>query len=111
MPYDPAYDGNPSRQRDEVYSERVPAGRRTYFFDVKRTRSGEDYFVTITESKRVGENLQRHKIFVYKEDLGKFAAALHRSIDYIRENHFPDFDFRGLPDVIMSDDYDDEEEG
>ena len=99
MAYDTSYDDNHNRQRDEIYSERVPAGRRTYFFDVKTTRSGEDFFITITESKRVGENLQKHKIFLYKEDFGKFAAAFHRSVDYIRENHFPDFEFRELPEV------------
>ena len=101
------YDDNGRGSRDEIYSKRVPAGRRTYFFDVKTTRSGEDFFITITESKRVDEGrYEKHKVFLYKEDFGKFAAALHESIDYIRENHFPDYDFRDLPEVEMS--YDDE---
>jgi len=88
-----------SNERDEVFSKRVPAGRRTYFFDVKTTRSGEDYFIVITESKRDGERYQKHKIFLYKEDFGKFAAALHGAIDHIRDNFLPDYDFRHLPEV------------
>ncbi len=94
--------------RDEVYSKRVPAGRRTYFFDVKTTRSGEDVFLTITESKRVDERRwEKHKVFLYKEDFGKFAHALHQAIDYIRENHLPDYDFRNLPEVEVR--YDEED--
>ena len=52
------------RYRDEIFSKRVPAGKRTYFFDVKSTRSGSDFFLTITESKKVGENrYEKHKVF------------------------------------------------
>ncbi len=101
------YDDN-GRDREEIYSKRVPAGRRTYFFDVKTTRSGEDFFITITESKRVDEGrYEKHKVFLYKEDFGKFASALHEAIDYIRENHLPDYDFRDLPEVELSCDEDD----
>jgi hypothetical protein len=104
------HDGDARTSRDELHSQRVPAGRRTYFFDVKTTRSGEDFFITITESKRIEEGrYEKHKIFLYKEDFGKFAAALHEAIDYIRENHLPDYDFRDLPEVEMS--YDEEDEG
>ena len=89
-------------RRDELFSKRVPAGRRTYFFDVKTTRSGEDFFLTITESKRVDEGrYEKHKVFLYKEDFGKFAAALHEVIDHIREHHLPDYEFRGLPEVAL----------
>jgi hypothetical protein len=91
----------PNRYRDEVYSKRVPAGKRTYFFDVKSTRSGDDFFVTITESKRVDEtHYEKHKIFLYKEDFGKFLAAMHEVVQHIRENCLPDYDFRNLPEVI-----------
>jgi hypothetical protein len=84
--------------RDEVYSKRVLAGKRTYFFDVKSTRSGEDFFITITESKRVGEHrYEKHKVFLYKEDFGKFVSAVHDVISHIKENLLPDYDFRGLP--------------
>ena len=88
------------RYRDEVYSKRVPAGKRTYFFDVKTTRSGEDYFITITESKRIDEGrYEKHKIFLYKEDFGKFVAAMHEVVRHIKDNCLPGFDFRGLPEL------------
>lgn len=86
--------------RDEVYSKRVPAGKRTYFFDVKTTRSGEDFFITITESKRVDEGrYEKHKIFLYKEDFGKFVAAINEVVNYIGEECLPDYEFRGLPEL------------
>lgn len=89
------------RYRDEIYSRRVPAGKRTYFFDVKTTRSGRDYFLTITESKKVGENrYEKHKLFLYKEDFGKFLSAMHEVVDYIREECLPDYEFRDLPEVL-----------
>ncbi|GMQ82525.1 MAG: hypothetical protein BMS9Abin05_1979 [Rhodothermia bacterium] len=93
-----------SRQyRGEVFSKRVPAGKRTYFFDIKTTRSGEDYFLTITESKRVGESrYEKHKIFLYKEDFGKFVAAMHEVMTYVREECLPEYDFRGLPDLTLA---------
>jgi hypothetical protein len=79
---------------DEVFSRRVPAGKRTYFFDVKTTRSGEDFFLTITESKRTGEDTyQKHKLVLYKEDFGKFVDALHEAIDHIRTERLPEYDF------------------
>lgn len=89
-----------SRYHDEIYSKRVPAGKRTYFFDVKTTRSGEDYFVTITESKRVDEGrYEKHKIFLYKEDFGKFLSAMHEVIQHIKEQCLPEYDFRDLPEL------------
>ena len=100
--------GGDSRQRDEVFSKRVLAGKRTYFFDVKSTRSGEDYFVTITESKRVGERrYEKHKIFLYKEDFGKFVAAMHETVGFIKEDLLPDYDFRGLPELTKPEDLED----
>ncbi len=88
------------RYRDEVFSKRVPAGKRTYFFDVKTTRSGEDYFITITESKRIDEGrYEKHKIFLYKEDFGKFVAAMHEVVRHVKDQCLPEFDFRGLPEL------------
>lgn len=101
-----ANDYHDVNERDEIFSRRVPAGRRTYYFDVKTTRSGEDFFITITESKRTDARREKHKIFLYKEDFGKFAAALHEAIYYIRDNHLPDYEFRDLPEIVES--YDDE---
>lgn len=88
------------RMREEVFSKRVPAGKRTYFFDVKSTRSEKDFFITITESKRVSEDrYEKHKIFLYKEDFGKFFRALHEVVEHIRER-LPEEEFRGLPQII-----------
>lgn len=90
--------GTRSRHQDEVFGLRVPAGKRTYFFDVKNTRSGDDFFLTITESKRVGESdYQKHKIYLYKEDFGKFVEALHEALDHIRDERLPDHDFSDVP--------------
>ncbi len=77
--------------REEIYSQSVRAGKRTYFFDVKSTRSN-DYYLTITESKkrfgRDGKSFyEKHKVFLYKEDFEKFLEALNSSIDYINVNN------------------------
>ena len=104
--HDEEYDGRNGRDRyrDEVYSKRVPAGKRTYFFDVKTTRSGEDFFVTITESKRLDDNrYEKHKIFLYKEDFGKFVAALHEVVHHIMDERLPGYDFRNLPELTGQD--------
>ena len=84
-----------SKFNQEIYSKVVRAGKRTYFFDVKSTRSDE-YYLTITESKkRFGENgkfhYEKHKIFLYKEDFEKFAESLQDIVDYIHENQ-PEID-------------------
>jgi hypothetical protein len=74
-----------NREREEVFSKKVRAGKRTYFFDVKATRSN-DYYVTITESKKRLEDgaFIKHKIFLYKEDFEKFAEGLNETVDYIK---------------------------
>jgi hypothetical protein len=71
--------------RDEVFSRRVRAGKRTYFVDVRATRSGNDYYLTITESKRGGENEEKEKfkIFLYKEDFEKFRMALNEALEFV----------------------------
>jgi hypothetical protein len=76
-----------NREREEVYSKKVRAGKRTYFFDVKATRSN-DYYVTITESKKRLEDgvFIKHKIFLYKEDFEKFAEGLKDAVDYIKDH-------------------------
>jgi len=71
--------------KDEVFTKRVRAGKRTYFFDVKATKSEKDYYITITESKRVGEEeYEKHKIFLYKEDFEKFHDALEETVVYVK---------------------------
>ena len=80
---------------ESIYSKRIRAGkRRTYFFDVRTTR-GNDYYLTITESrKRFNDNgYDRHKIFLYKEDFNKFIKALGETVDYVKTELMPDFDF------------------
>jgi len=76
--------------KDEIFTKRVRAGKRTYFFDVKSTKSEKDFFITITESKRVGEQqYEKHKIFLYKEDFEKFRTALEETIHYVEDNLLP----------------------
>jgi len=75
--------------REDIYSQAVRAGKRTYFFDVKATR-GNDYYLTITESKRKYNDdgtfrYNKHKIFLYKEDFKKFSDALAHTITKIIE--------------------------
>src|SRR5215212_7102386 len=80
---------------ESIYSKRIRAGkRRTYFFDVRATR-GNDYYLTITESrKRFNDNgYDRHKIFLYKEDFNKFIKALTEAVDHVKTQLMPDFDF------------------
>ena len=87
---------NKDKGRDEIYSERVRAGKRTYFFDVKSTRSN-DYYLTITESKRRfkddGYFYEKHKIFLYKEDFNKFVEALNETVNHVKTELLPDVDF------------------
>lgn len=84
------------REREEIFSKRVRAGKRTYFFDVKSTRSS-DYYITITESRRYqkddGFTYEKHKMFLYKEDFDKFMEALKESVDHVKTELLPDFDF------------------
>ena len=80
-------------EREDLFSKAVKAGKRTYFFDVKSTR-GNDYYLTITESKkRFGTDgkftYEKHKIFLYKEDFEKFMEGLNESIEVIKENAPP----------------------
>jgi hypothetical protein len=89
-----AYENNDNKM-ESIYSKRIRAGkRRTYFFDV-RTTKGNDYYLTITESrKRFNDNgYDRHKIFLYKEDFNKFIKALGEAVDYVKTELMPDFDF------------------
>ncbi len=92
-----AYEHNDNSEKriESVFSKRIRAGkRRTYFFDVRATR-GSDYFLTITESrKRFDDNgYDRHKIFIYKEDFNKFIKALGETVEHVKTELMPDFDF------------------
>jgi hypothetical protein len=108
-----------SNGREEIYSQTVRAGKRTYFFDVKATKSN-DYYLTITESKkrfnRDGRHyFEKHKVFLYKEDFEKFLEGLTEVVDYIKtanpqiiepeseevstESKFTDVDFDDLEET------------
>lgn len=85
------------RVDNEIFSRPIKAGKRTYFFDVKATREN-DYYLTITESKRRVDkdgkfSYDKHKIFLYKEDFDKFVDGLQEVIGYIKKN---------APEVVRS---------
>ena len=103
--YSEDYNGAYAQERngEDVYSKPVKAGKRTYFFDVKATK-GNDYYLTITESKRKIEQdgryvYDKHKIFLYKEDFEKFAEGLEDAVKYIkaRLNGSPEAAVKGEP--------------
>ncbi len=79
------------RERDsDIYSNSIRAGRRTYFFDVRKTRAGE-MFLTITESKKIMKeegdfHYEKHKIFLYPEDFDKFSNGLNDALEFISLN-------------------------
>ena len=80
---------NDQRDREEIYSKIVRAGKRTYFFDVKATRK-DDYYLTITESKKIFDkegrfHFEKHKLFLYKEDFEKFADGFKDAVAYIKK--------------------------
>lgn len=102
-----AYENN-DKKMESIYSKRIRAGkRRTYFFDVRATR-GNDYYLTITESrKRFNDNgYDRHKIFLYKEDFNKFIKALTEAVDYVKTQLMPDFDFDAYNHDDLADEHD-----
>jgi hypothetical protein len=105
-----AYENN-DKKMESIYSKRIRAGkRRTYFFDVRATR-GNDYYLTITESrKRFNDNgYDRHKIFLYKEDFNKFIKALTEAVDYVKTQLMPDFDFDAYNHDELGDEHDTDE--
>ena len=99
---------NRGYDREEIFSKKVKAGKRTYFFDIKSTKAN-DYYLTITESKRKvnGDNFsyEKHKIFLYKEDFLKFVDALNESVDHVRTELLPDYDFEQYQKEESSDDF------
>ncbi len=79
------------KDKDEIFAKAVRAGKRTYFFDVKSTKKG-DYYLTITESKKIFDtegtfHFEKHKIFLYKEDFEKFNEGLSEVMEYIKVNN------------------------
>ena len=83
------------RRFESVYSKKVRAGkRRTYFFDVRRTK-GDDFYLTLTESTKKfhGNGYERHKIFLYKEDFNRFMESLEDVINHVKTELMPDYDY------------------
>jgi len=83
------------RRFESVYSRKIRAGkRRTYFFDVRKTK-GEDFYLTLTESTRKfnGDGYERHKIFLYKEDFNRFIDSLQEAVEHIKTELMPDYDY------------------
>ncbi len=91
-------------RREAVHSNHVRAGKRSYFFDVRATK-GDDYFLCITESKRLLDDngqfyYQKQKIFVYKEDFDKFVEGMNATLEFIRQQKGEDYgrnEFHGPP--------------
>ena len=84
-----------AKDRDILYSQTVKAGRRIYYIDVKRDRNG-DHYISLTESKRVGnpahparQSFEKHKIFLYHEDMARFSEALAKATRYVEEQDGP----------------------
>tara|TARA_B110000444_G_scaffold10887_1_gene9289 strand:- start:859 stop:1245 length:387 start_codon:yes stop_codon:yes gene_type:complete len=80
-------ENNDFRDREEIFSKVLRAGRRTYFFDVRSTKAG-DYYLTLTESKKFTNDdgsfhYKKHKIYLYKEDFSEFSSILNEMTDYI----------------------------
>lgn len=102
-------------ERDDqemIYSRKIRAGKRTYFFDVRSTRSN-DYYLTITESRRFQKDgdfvFEKSKLFVYKEDLDKVAEALQDAVNHIKNELLPHIDFeqfRSVEETKESTDFD-----
>lgn len=81
--------------QESVYSNKVRAGRRrTYFFDVRKTK-GDDYYITLTESTRRfnGDGYSRHKIFLYKEDFNRFLEGLQDAVAHVKDVLMPEYDY------------------
>ena len=97
--------------RDDIYSKAIRAGKRTYFFDIKSTRAN-DFYITITESKRRmnGDSFtyEKHKIFLYKEDFFKFVNALNETVDHLKNDLMPEFDFAQFENEDSENEFNDE---
>lgn len=83
-------------EQEKIFSKRIKAGKRTYFFDVRATRSN-DYYLTVTESRRFQKDgefvFEKSKLFIYKEDFDKVVEALQETVDHIKSELMPQVDF------------------
>ncbi len=83
-----------NKDKNSIFSKRVKAGKRTYFFDVRSTKSN-DYYLTITESTKKFEdgNYVKSKIFLYKEDFNKFTEALNETVKHVKSELMPEYNY------------------
>jgi hypothetical protein len=83
-------------EQEKIFSKRIKAGKRTYFFDVRATRSN-DYYLTVTESRRFQKDgefvFEKSKLFIYKEDFDKVLEALQETVEHIKTELMPHVDF------------------
>lgn len=83
-------------EQEKIFSKRIKAGKRTYFFDVRATRSN-DYYLTVTESRRFQKDgefvFEKSKLFIYKEDFDKVLEALQETVNHIKSELMPHVDF------------------
>ncbi len=88
-------ESNNNKQKEELYTQAIKAGKRTYFFDVKETKAGEKY-MTITESRKIFSNesgkfyFEKSKMFLYNEDFQKFTRGLENAIHFIETGIAPE---------------------
>ncbi len=96
-------------KQNGIYSKVIRAGRRrTYFFDIRATK-GNEYYLTITESKKRfdSDGYERHKIHIYKEDLNKFIQATNDAVDKVKEL-MPEYDYDEFTRPVQTIEYDDD---
>jgi hypothetical protein len=83
-------------EQEKIFSKKIRAGKRTYFFDVRATRSS-DYYLTVTESRRFQKDgefvYEKSKLFIYKEDFDKVVEALQETVNHIKSELMPHVDF------------------
>jgi hypothetical protein len=83
------------QKTDTVHTMKIRAGkRRTYFFDIRKTK-GDDFYITLTENTKRLDNsgFERHKIFIYKEDFNRFLSTLTDLIDKVKSEYMPEYDY------------------
>ena len=100
---------------DAVFSRTLRAGKRTYFFDVKKLYSNDEHFIAVTESKKKFNNsngkfyYEKHKIFLYKEDFDKFIEALQETVGHVKTELMPEVDFSQFAERVESNGESDDE--
>ena len=105
-----------NEKNDILFSRMVKAGKRLYYIDVKSDRNGE-FYLSLTESKRVKEGTEeerpiyeKHKIFIYREDFGKFTDAFMSAVDFVQHKRRADLNDEYERHYSQPEDNDEEDE-